>query len=118
MNQPVWVADDNLAVAESLVALLASVGIVACAVGDPMARLCLGEQPALLILDLRMPFNGHLALKEITLHPEWTFPVVVLSGYAEEAPRDVTGRVFATLPKTVSPSELIAVVRRALGQSI
>lgn len=119
MPSKVWVLDDNRAVAESTTALLLAEGIDArsqSSVDTTLAELRRGTLPSVLITDLRMVGNGHTLLTEILAEPGWTFPVVVLSGYPEEVPTALAGRVFAVLTKPGKPLDLVETVRRAQGE--
>lgn len=114
----IWVVDDNSAVAESLAALLIASGFKAMAMTSgrlALERLRAGEQPALMVLDLRMPGNGgNDVLEQIAFHPEWTFPVIVSTGCEELLSDALVSRVAAVLPKTVDPMVMIAHIRGAL----
>lgn len=113
----VWVIDDNAALAESLVALLTTEGVSACTVPAESALPLLeeGAAPRAVVLDLHMPHNGTSLLKAIGARPEWTFPVVVLSGYPDEMPRECAGRCWKVICKPADPLVLAAEVKRSLG---
>lgn len=121
MPGTVWVADDNEAVASAVAVLLESEGIPAHAVLDaPAARAELekGRLPLAIILDLGMAGDGNGLLSCIARHPDWRFPVLLLSGAPEKLAPEHRGRVNDVLEKPVDPLELVRHVRRALGEMV
>jgi FixJ family two-component response regulator len=83
----VLVVDDHDAVREALRALLASVGIPAVGYSSAQALLDseLLESPGCLILDVRMPGMGGLALQEHLLAQGSTKPVIFVTGHGDIA---------------------------------
>lgn len=111
----IWVVDDNSAVAESLATLLIASGFRAKALTSGrqvMDLLSAGEQPAVMVLDLTMPdSDGNDIIARIIEHPEWTFPVIVSTGYEDNLRDDVAKRVAAILPKTIDPLVMLEHIR-------
>ncbi len=112
----VFVVDDNPAVAETLTLLLQTEGIPAEAIMSGFGAYSRIEEtpPTLLIMDLLMPYNGVILLERIAARSEWTFPIVVLSGWEDMLEPRLAWRVSGMLPKTVHPRELLAKVRELL----
>ena len=81
----VVVIDDNDDVRESLCDLLESVGIAAAGLDSARAYLAspLLQRPGCLILDVRMPGMGGLALQEHLIAQGDTKPIIFVTGYAD-----------------------------------
>lgn len=117
--RPIWVVDDQLVVANALAALLQTNGYETTVVSDGkevIRRIGTEGEPLLMILDLDMPHNGNILIDLIMANSYWTFPVIVLSGYEDELSKDVRGRVFRSLAKTVEIDVLLETVRKAIGE--
>lgn len=118
MTGTVWVVDDNDAVSESLTTLLQVEGIPARSVhGTDVALelLTSGQIPSAMILDLSMPRNGNNVLDTICKNQDWTFPILILTGWDELLKNETARRAYAVLSKTIAPAELVAILRGALG---
>jgi CheY-like chemotaxis protein len=115
----ILVVEDNDAVREVLVLLLAGEGYATSEARngrEALDRLRRGPSPDLILLDLLMPvMDGHefrrRQLEDAVLAP---VPVVILSAVAgvAEAADALGGRVY--IRKPVHPRELFAAVERAL----
>lgn len=81
----VVVVDDHDGVRESLCELLESVGIAAAGFGSAHAFLAseLADRPGCLILDVRMPGMGGLALQDHLIARGDHKPIIFLSGHAD-----------------------------------
>jgi FixJ family two-component response regulator len=115
----VLVVDDDDAVREALCELLESVGIAAAGFGA--ARDLLESElllaPGCLILDVRMPGLGGLALQDHLLARGETKPVIFLSGHGD-IPMTVKAMKAGAvdfLTKPVKRDVLLAAVRAALA---
>jgi len=118
-NWDVLVVDDEPVVCDAIVAVLSREAVrVAVA---PSAEAALAH-PALatcrlVVADLMLPGRSGIDLARAirVLHPD--LPIVVISGYAtrQNAERALNAGVTAFLAKPFDASELLAVVRRALG---
>ncbi len=114
----VWVVDDRLMVAESLTMMLGVDGIPCEAIEfsqKVLDRLEAGEMPRVLVLDLHMPDpSGADVIRRIKEHKDWTFPIIVLSGYSDELPEELKPRVHKVLTKAIDPGILLETVKRLL----
>lgn len=115
---PVWIIDDNKAVTDSLAMLLRTDGIPAREmynVGTALGELISGNMPPLIVLDLNMPGRrGDVLLQDAAKHPEWTFPIIVLSGYTDDLAPELLPRVHKMMIKAIDPGTILEEVRRAL----
>lgn len=115
----IWVVDDNPAVAESLAALLMSEGLTVRSLLSGHAVKALleeGLRPKAMLLDMSMPDDGGNAVLEFLLdHPEWIFPVLVLTGYPGSVRPELRRRVWRILEKPVDPLVLLEHLKRSLG---
>jgi DNA-binding response OmpR family regulator len=116
----VVVADDNRDAADSLVAILSSMGYQAFAAYDGLqaVQACATLEPALAILDIQMPLlDGCSAARLIRAgsHPPRT--IAALSGVRHwEEPIKSQGDVFdIRLAKPARMDQLVALLSRALG---
>ena len=119
-TKAIWVVDDTAVVADSLAALLRANGYETMALygGEfAMERLTAGEEPRLMIVDMNMPCcDGNTLINAIVANAQWTFPIIVLSGYESDLARELRGRVFKAMGKTIDPDELLMAAKKALGE--
>ena len=115
----VLVAEDDHEIREALEALLGEVGYRVLSAHNGKQALDLlrrhlesNDLPAVLLLDLMMPvMNGWEVLTELRRDPLLSsLPVVVVSAFAEQAPRD---GVRAILRKPVQVAELLGALESA-----
>jgi FixJ family two-component response regulator len=118
-SRMIFIVDDDAATRDSLRLLLEAEGSEAREFADGRAFLD-GERPAdgdCLILDLTMPgMNGFEVLAELRRRGD-TLPVIIVTAHADSATRSraAVGGAIAVLEKPHRASELLALVRRALG---
>ncbi|MHB8681203.1 MAG: response regulator [Acidimicrobiales bacterium] len=111
----VLVVDDDRDVRASVADILRDAGyrVEEAADGDEALEVLDREEIGALVLDLRMPRCGGVALLNKLDHPP---PVVVVSARDVDTheKRQIDGKVSAFLAKPVAPARLIEHVRRAL----
>lgn len=85
MQAKVYVVDDDQGMRDSTVWLLESVGLEALAFGSGQAFLeaCTDDGPACVLLDVRMPGLGGLAVQQAMRERGLTIPVIFVSGHAD-----------------------------------
>jgi CheY-like chemotaxis protein len=119
---PVLVAEDDHEIREALEALLGEVGFHVLTAADGRQALELLRQhagsstfPAVLLLDLMMPvMNGWEVLAELKKDPVLaSLPVVIVSAFAEQAPRG--NGVRAVLRKPVQVETLLKTLEAAVA---
>jgi CheY-like chemotaxis protein len=119
---PVLVAEDDHEIREALEALLGEVGYRVLTAADGRQALEVlrkhagsSEFPAVLLLDLMMPvMNGWEVLVELRKDPALaTLPVVIVSAFAEQAPRE--HGVRAVLRKPVQVDQLLKTLEAAVN---
>lgn len=115
----VLVVDDEPVVRDGIRLLLGAAGLRAAAVASAEAALA---HPAtancrLLLCDLMLPDSSGLEVLRQLRAARPGLPVVMITGYAtsENTARALEAGVTGFLPKPFTESELLAVVRRALG---
>ncbi len=116
----VWVIDDDRSIRWVLERALtqADMSVTTFENGaEAMARLG-GEQPDVVVSDIRMPELDGLSLLESisSRHPE--LPVIIMTAYSdlESTVSAYQGGAFEYLPKPFDVDEVVALVRRALGR--
>jgi CheY-like chemotaxis protein len=116
---PVLVAEDDHEIREALEALLSEVGYHVLTAADGKQALELLRRldgspdfPRVMLLDLMMPvMNGWEVLTELKRDASLSrLPVVVVSAFADQAPRD---GVRAVLRKPVQVSQLLSALEGA-----
>ncbi len=83
-----------------------------------LAALAEDAEPVVLaLIDMVMPgMNGMELYREITVtHPN--LPVIFTTGYDAEAYRDITPSDYPMMQKPYTPSDLLGMVRKVLGQA-
>jgi CheY-like chemotaxis protein len=112
----VLVVDDEEAVRASVADVIRTVGytVIESSDGEDALRLLSTMRFHALVLDLRMPRLGGIALLSALPKPP---PVVVLSGYKleEESRRQVGQAIVTYLRKPVPPSVLLDALADAVG---
>ncbi len=85
MQAKVYVVDDDQGMRESTVWLLQSVGLQALpfATGQAFLEACVDDGPACVLLDVRMPGLGGLAVQQAMHARGLALPVVFVSGHAD-----------------------------------
>lgn len=85
MQAKVYVVDDDQGMRDSTVWLLESVGLEALAFGSGQAFLeaCADDGPACVLLDVRMPGLGGLAVQQAMRERGLAIPVIFVSGHAD-----------------------------------
>ena len=115
----VFIVDDDAAVRESMVMLMASAGLEAC--GFPSARDFLATHeagtPGCLVLDLRMPGMSGTELQEELERRGASLPIIFLTAYADvpTAVGAVRAGAVDFLEKPVDGGRLLKRVHDALG---
>jgi DNA-binding NtrC family response regulator len=119
MTKPVWIVDDIPAVSESITALLIAnhVDAIAIYTGDEVIkRLDDGEVPSCIVTDIVMKQgNGNAVIQRIMDYPEYTFPIIIMTGDSSSISRSVIGRVSKVMMKPLDPTELLDEIKRLLG---
>ena len=116
----VFIVDDDAAFAESLSALVSSLGLktdVYSSAEDFMSHFN-PDAPGCLILDVRMPIVGGLALQQRLTELPLCPAIIVMTGHAEvpAAVRAMRQGAVEYLPKTCAKAELVEAIRRAIAQ--
>ncbi|MFG0634800.1 response regulator transcription factor [Pseudomonas sp. xss_2] len=85
MQAKVYVVDDDQGMLDSTVWLLESVGLQALPFSSGQAFLdaCAGDEPACVLLDVRMPGLGGLAVQQALRDRGVLMPVIFVSGHAD-----------------------------------
>ncbi len=116
----IWVIDDDRSIRWVLERALTQAGMSVTAFengAEAMARLG-GEQPDVVVSDIRMPEVDGLSLLESisSRHPE--LPVIIMTAYSdlESTVSAYQGGAFEYLAKPFDVDEVVALVRRALGR--
>ncbi len=115
----VFIVDDDPAFRDSLAVLILSIGLKpeAYASGEEFLK-CFDEtRPGCIILDVRMPQLGGLALQEKLAAFPLCPPIIILTGHAEvpTALRAMKQGAIDFLQKTFAESELSDSVQRAIA---
>ena len=119
MTARILLVDDDPGVTRAVAGLLADEGYATQGVAsaaEARAALAAGDVPALVLLDLRMPGEGGLALLQSLPRP-WPAPVVVLSGEASPAEAVAALKLGALdfVEKPPTPERLLTAVKNALA---
>ncbi|GLO57863.1 DNA-binding response regulator [Pseudomonas putida] len=85
MQAKVYVVDDDQGMRDSTVWLLQSVGLEALSFAGGQAFLdaCIDDGPACVLLDVRMPGLGGLAVQQLMKERGLELPVIFVSGHAD-----------------------------------
>lgn len=114
----VAVVDDDESVREALQSLLRSVGYGAEGFDSAEEFLLSGRLPEMdcLILDVKMPGMGGMALQKLLGNIKLPLPTVFLTAHGDEATRRLAGQLGAVgfLRKPCSDEDLLDAIRLAL----
>src|SRR5215469_11798213 len=115
----IFIVDDDAPTRDSLRLLLEAEGFEACefAAGTAFLDIVRPAEGDCLILDLTMPgMNGFEVLAELRRRGD-SLPVIIVTAHADPATRSraSAGGAFGLVEKPHRASELLALVRRALG---
>ena len=121
MTHEIWVVDDNQALTQALCLLFQTQGLY----GEPFTTQwdvfyaidVEKRLPSVMVLDLNMPGNGETVLGRIFREKEWTFPLVIVTGYEDTLDPKYIPRVLKVFSKTFVPLELVACLKEALGRA-
>ena len=121
MNSIVWIIDDDRSIRWVLEKALGREKIDCISFGsadEALSRLASGDQPRVLVSDIRMPgASGLDLLREVKQqHPD--LPVIIMTAYSDldSAVAAFQGGAFEYLPKPFDVDQAVALVRRALEQ--
>src|SRR5690554_3877589 len=119
-QQRVYVVDDDQGMLDSTVWLLESVGLQALPFTSGQAFLdhCLEELPACVLLDIRMPGMGGLAVQDALRERGSKLPVIFVSAHADVpiVVRAFRGGAVDFIEKPYNEQLLLDSVQRALRQ--
>lgn len=123
MTNPVWIIDDDRSIRWVLEKALTreNIPVKSFAMADEALRaLADAPPPAALISDIRMPGTDGLdLLRQVKIHyPE--LPVIIMTAYSDldSAVAAFQGGAFEYLPKPFDVDQAVALVRRALAESV
>jgi two-component system nitrogen regulation response regulator GlnG len=123
MTNPVWIIDDDRSIRWVLEKALGreNIPVKSFAMATEALRALAEEQPpAALISDIRMPGTDGLdLLRQVKIHyPE--LPVIIMTAYSDldSAVAAFQGGAFEYLPKPFDVDQAVALVRRALAESV
>lgn len=121
MQAKVYVVDDDQGMRDSTVWLLQSVGLQALpfASGQAFLDACVDDGPACVLLDVRMPGLGGLAVQQAMRERGLMVPVIFVSGHADVP---IVVRAFKAgacdfIEKPYNDQLLLDSVQEALGRS-
>ncbi|MCG8652285.1 MAG: response regulator [Pirellulales bacterium] len=119
MTGVVYIVDDDETVRRSLCALIESLRpdrVESFASGEAFLTGGVVDQPACLLLDIRIPGMGGLAVLEELKTRSADIPVILMSGHSDAMPadEDTPPNVVAFAEKPFWPQELLDLVRKAL----
>ena len=120
---PVWIIDDDRSIRWVLENALIRESIPAkcfSSADEALAALDSGQQPQVLISDIRMPGSSGLdLLRHVkTRHPD--LPVIIMTAYSDldSAVAAFQGGAFEYLPKPFDVDQAVDLVRRAITQAL
>ncbi len=120
-NPQVWIVDDDQQVRQSLAWLLGSVGIDAQGYADAQRFLeaYSPKTPGCLLLDVRMPGMGGLALQKHLKTLDPCLPVILLTGHGDVAMAvsAMKAGAFDFFEKPFNDQQLIDCIQRALNEN-
>lgn len=118
----VFVVDDDAAVREALVLVIRSVGLAVEGYGSAEDFLSAydSRRPGCLVLDVRMPGMGGLALQERLAARGIDLPIIFLTGHADVrmSVRAMKGRAFEFLEKPFNDQELLDQIHKCLNRFV
>jgi FixJ family two-component response regulator len=115
----VYIVDDDASVRRSLKRLLESAGYSVetfASAGEFIAFERQGDGPSCLILDVKMPGKSGLELQEALSGPQYSIPIIFISGHGDiaDSVRAMKRGALDFLPKPFDDEELLASVGVAL----
>ncbi len=114
----VFVVDDDPNVCEALALVMKSVGLAveSYVSAEDFLRAYDPRRPGCLVLDVRMPGMGGLALQELIAAREIDLPIIFITGHADVrmSVRAMKGQAFEFLEKPFSDQELLDRIHEAL----
>ena len=123
MTNPVWIIDDDRSIRWVLEKALGRENIPVksfATATEALRALADAQPPAALISDIRMPGTDGLdLLRQVKIHyPE--LPVIIMTAYSDldSAVAAFQGGAFEFLPKPFDVDQAVALVRRALAESV
>lgn len=121
LDTTVWIVDDDIAYLESISLLIRSMGMQTRTFHSAESFLKEFDPtlPGCVILDVRMPVMGGLALQEILIKYPQCPPIIFMTGHAEvpTALRAIRQGAIDFLQKSFSESELDEAIQRALAKN-
>ena len=123
MSKPkILVVDDSFTIRVKISQILRSAGYKVLTANDGAAavQLVLREQPALMILDVKMPkLDGFGVCEQVKrIQPSSpTIPIVFLTSLESQALEELGQEFGAYLKKPVDPAELLAVVGKTISEA-
>jgi len=122
--KPVWIVDDDRAIRWVLEKALAREQIPFqsfASASELLPRLDQpGEDPQVLVSDIRMPGISGLELLQAVKERYPNLPVIIMTAYSDldSAVQAFQGGAFEYLPKPFDVDQAVALIRRALEQSV
>lgn len=114
----VFVVDDDPNVREALALVMKSVGLAveSYVSAEDFLRAYDPRRPGCLVLDVRMPGMGGLALQELIAARRIDLPIIFITGHADVrmSVRAMKGQAFEFLEKPFSDQELLDRIHEAL----
>ena len=123
MTQRILVVEDQEDNRRIMRDLLASAGyeLIEAADGEAGVRLAEAERPDLILMDIQLPvLDGYEATRRIRQNPELrAIPIVVVTSYALSGDdvKAMQAGSDAYVAKPFSPRELLATIRKFLGDA-
>ncbi|CCO23707.1 DVU0259 family response regulator domain-containing protein [Maridesulfovibrio hydrothermalis] len=119
MPKKIMVVDDDPYIVDYLVNVFEDHGYLTCRASDGVSAydVAMAEKPDLITLDLEMPNEwGPRFYRRLTLEEQFSdIPVIVISGLP--GIHMAIKRAVATIKKPFDPTEVIEIVRKALGDT-
>ncbi len=114
----VFVVDDDPTVREALALVMKSVGLAveSYVSAEDFLRAYDPRRPGCLVLDVRMPGMGGLALQELVVDRGIDLPIIFITGHADVrmSVRAMKGLAFGFLEKPFNDQELLDHIHKAL----
>jgi two-component system nitrogen regulation response regulator GlnG len=122
MNDTVWIIDDDRSIRWVLEKALGREDIPSRSfesANEALAALESGEQPRVMVSDIRMPGQSGLDLLKRVKESAPELPVIIMTAYSDldSAVAAFQGGAFEYLPKPFDVDQAVSLVRRALEQS-
>jgi two-component system response regulator FixJ len=119
MNAPVFIADDDVGIRDSLTILLEANGLTVESFADGHAFLtaCMQRRPGCAVLDVAMPGMSGYQVQAALNQRNLTIPVIFLTGHGDVpmAVQAIKAGAMDFLEKPVTGTALLKRVRRALA---